>query len=127
MQKVYKLNHQVTSTTAAAASVTMARKGRITGILCNGRMAASGVTSGSFETEVSFANAHQVLTNDTIGPIASFTNGSEGTTSGMRQLGTTNFVPVNIGVNAGDRIYLNVYVAGTVSASVCNVYLYVEE
>ena len=127
MQKVYKLNHAVTSTTAAAAVVTIARKGRIVGILNNSRMQASGVTAGSYETEVSFANSNQVITNDTVGPIASFVNGSEATTSGMRQVGVTTWVPCNIGVNAGDRIYLNVYVSGTVAASMNNCYLYVEE
>lgn len=122
MQKVYKLAHQATASTNAAASVTIARRGTLTGIgFCV--FLNSGAAVSSMANEVSFGNTQQVATNDTIGPLACVQHALAASTVGSTQ----QHVPCNIAVNAGDRIYLNTLVTGTIAASYIQVFLYVNE
>lgn len=123
MQKVYKLYHASAATTNAAASITFARKGTIRAIAF-----AVLVTSGAggytnIVNEVSFANTSQITTNDTIGPIAACE--AMAITSGTGVANQT--VPCSIGVQAGDRIYVNATCGANISASRCNIFLYVDE
>lgn len=123
MQKVYKIYGASTASANAVANIQIARRGVITGILF-----ALNVTSGASvcrtASEISFANAAQITTNDTVGPLASAEVASPIASS---QHSFNLFVPLDVGVNAGDRLYLNQVIAGTVSASSANIYIYVKE
>lgn len=122
MQKVYKLAHQATATTNSAATVTIARKGTLVGIVW-AVFVNAGAASSSLANELSFSNTGQVATNDTIGPIGAAHVGCATSTVNSLNVGEA----CRISVNAGDRIYLNTLVTGTIAASYTQCFLLVDE
>lgn len=122
--KLYAAN---TTTTNAAASIQFPRRGRIRGLLCTCGLVA-GADSTRVYNELSFSNVNQVATNDTIGPIAGFENYQRWTTGTPQGMATINqFVPCDVAVNAGDRLYLNQLIGGTVTTEATTVYVYIDD
>lgn len=122
MQKVYKLYSAGTSSANAVASVQIARRGRITGVFASAYLTSSGAV-GRVATELSFSSVAQTTANDTIGPIAQF----ESNAAANSNVPMNVALPMNIGVNAGDRIYVNQVASGSPTTHVFQAFLFVEE
>lgn len=124
---VYKLYAAGTTTTAAAATLTMPRSGVIRSIVAQANLFTA--TGGSrIVGELSFVNSSQVTTNDTRGEIAEVRSSYNLNTSGTHQGVESVVIPaLNIPIAAGDKLYLHLTVTGTPTSGtdVC-FFLYIE-
>lgn len=124
--RVLKLYSAATSTTNAAANIQFPRRGRIVGVKWS-LYANVTTTAGSAIYELSFGNSGQQTTNDTVGPIDHAVVGMLVGAAGAARNDLNQFTPMNVPVNAGDRIYLNVLITGTVSSAIAIVTLLLQD
>lgn len=124
--RVYKLYTAAGSTTNAAAQVIIQQRGTIVGVLMTGWIEpdANGAFVG---IELSFGSTGQMSTNDTLGPIAEHRKQGFFTAAGTGSMSEgVSVMGLNIPVNSGDRLYLNVLNGDSVSQGEA-VYVYVNQ
>lgn len=125
--RVLKLYAASATTTNAAAQVQFPRRGRIKGVLFTNGMTA-GADGTTIVGELSFSSTGQQTTNDTIGPIAGFEHRQRwiaGLNTAMVSMNV--YIPMDVPVNAFDRVYLNLLISGTVTAEITQVFIYLAE
>lgn len=122
--RVYKLYASFTSSTNAAAAITIAKTGKIRHVKWSASF--DGVTdNGKASVELSFFPTSFIATNDSAGPIDQIAEQTNFNTSGL------NFAAVNqqtvdldVAVGMGEKLYLNSVCSGTIGADVtCFVYV----
>lgn len=125
MQVVYKIYAANTSSTDAAASVDMPDGGIIEGILLDHTVQGANALDEGAAWEISFASTSGFTSNDTRASLAGLADYQEFLTSGGAHVGKTMFVPMEVTVAPGERIYAHTLVAGTVTLNVLRAWLYV--
>lgn len=111
--RIYKLYGTTGSDTNALAQLTIQRPGSIVAVWWAGYANSTSDNSGC-RVELSFTSTSQIGTNDTVGPISECNIHQNLVTSGL----VTNHVNslhagLNVPVQAGDRLYMNIDVVGT--------------
>lgn len=110
--RTYKLYATGSSTTAAAAQVIVQRNGRIRGL--RWALGIDTVTdNGAVAVEAALIPTSTIATNDSIGSIDEVRAQGNFVTSGLMLAAVNVQRSVDVPVAAGERIYLNAYVAGT--------------
>jgi len=110
------------STQNALAYAQILRKGRIVGAWVS--QAFNSVTDNSSQfTELSKQPTNQYTSNDSLGDIATL----EYFVNGTSPIGMVNeWIPLDVEVLEGERIYLNLYATGTIT-STNSIFLWVQE
>ncbi len=127
MTRVYKLAAAVIGTTNAAAQIQFQRAGSIIAIVSTIAMEPA-TTGDKLRAELSFASTGQWTVNDTVGPIYQHDMIYDLVTSGSTLGGQSLSVAgLNIGVNSGDRLYLNISLSAAPTSSSTVFFVYVEE
>lgn len=112
--RVYKIYASAAASGNAAAYVTIQKSGRLKSIRT--AIGFDCVTdNGRLALEVSLGATSQIATNDSIGPIHQVEVFSNFLTSGLNTVAGNDQVLLDFPVNAGERIYLNVLIGGTVT------------
>lgn len=122
MQTIYKL-YSATQTDAAA-SVDIQEDGVIEGVLFDLDVSGADALNDAIKAEVSFASTSGFTSNDTRASLAGTHFRQEFLTSGGGPNCGGPYVPMEIPVSAGERIYLHMVAAGTVVVA-CQVWIYV--
>lgn len=124
--RVYKLYGSVSATTNAAAQITVQRPGIISAILFSGRV--DGLTNDTaVYWELAFGSTSQIAVNDTQGSLAECSYYINTLTSGIIDGAIQSLVNgIAIPVAAGDRLYLNAVVVGSLDSRL-SAFLYVAE
>lgn len=112
--RTYKLTAALTATANNAANVLIARSGRIRCV--RWETAFDGpADNAQCNSEISTMASSQLNTNDTPNVIDEFRNTTNLTTSGAFNGGRSKQSVLDYPVAAGERVYLNCTVTGTVS------------
>lgn len=122
--RIYKLAANITATIANAASVVMAKTGRIKRISWSIDM-DSVVDNESARIELSFVPVSFVGVNDSAGPVAQAGIRNNGTSGG--QFTNEKVEDVDIPVALGEHLYLNAVVTGTPTAVNATCFVHVED
>jgi len=126
-QIVQKMYGSSTSSADAVMSVDIQEDGVIEGMLFEHQGAGDAVNEGA-RWEVSFASTSGFASNDTRASIAGISQRSAAgvaTTGGY--MGLAVFVPLEIPVAAGERIYGHTSVSGTPTSNALAVWLYIRQ
>ncbi len=124
-QIVQKMFGSSTTSADAVASVDVQEDGVIEGVLMAQRSHGDATNEGA-AWEVSFASVSAFTSNDTRASICGTTEVSPGnivTTGGPS--GKVSYVPMEVPVNAGERIYLHTTVTGTPTTNTLSAWLYI--
>lgn len=105
---VYKLFKEVAGATEASATLDIREDDTLTGVLFD--LSASGTLGNNInvEAELSFISTSQFEVNDTNGVICAQRLQFSFTTSGATVAGVPVFIPMNLSVAGGERMYLHV-------------------
>lgn len=125
--RIYKLAIPSTGATSnALVQVIIQRDALLLGVFF-GINVDSITDNAELTVELSTVSTGQTTTNDTQGPIASVTSRSNFVTSGLTFGQVNSYVgPIGLSLQDGDRLYINVAVAGTLAVA-GNVYAYCQE
>lgn len=125
-QRVIKLYATASADTDAAVYCVIPNNGIVTGVAWHA-LATSAAATSSAKWELSFTPARQTTVNDATGPFSMCNIGHIFATSGLAQA-TENVQELGLAlpVVAGDRLFLNVEVTGTITSEV-NVFVYIAE
>jgi hypothetical protein len=115
--RTYKLYASGNATTAAAAQVIVQRNGRIRAI--RWAVGIDNITdNGILAAELALIPTSTIGTNDSIGSIDEVQAQGNFVTSGLMLGGINVQRSVDTPVAAGERLYLNYYVSGTLAARI---------
>lgn len=115
--RIYKLYGVVTTTANNIASIQLVRSGKIKGIQAAAYV-DSNTDNAQLIVEASLVPVNQIAVNDTQGQLCELRWAGNFVTSGLSSEGINEFLPMDVPVQAGEKVYLNAQVGGTVSAGV---------
>lgn len=128
MQQVYKLFGAAAATTDGVASMDIRADGLIVGVLLQIEMDGGGAADGQGAgVEISFLSSSGHSTNDTTGSIAGLYLETTFTTSGAAVPALSQFIPMEVPVNSGERLFMHIQEAGTTTQVRARCWLYIEE
>lgn len=122
-QTVYKL--YATALTDASASLDIQDDGVIEGVAMNLSVANADIQNEGYRAELSFASTSGFTSNDTRASIIGSSVVLEVVTTGGGIAGTTTFVPMEVSVKAGERLYVHLLGTGGTPSAACSMWVYV--
>lgn len=124
---IYKLYSGTVAGSTAAASLDIVANGKIVGIEFSMIGYTASGTSGDIRAEVAFNSTANFTSNDVRNVLASAMCGAPAT-SGQSVSGVVNhYIPMEINVAQGERLYLHTSSATNFGTMNVSVYLYVDD